>query len=79
MFTTTILTVLFSVTPDSYLDIVYPEYVFTPPLAQEYEEVVLENIPVFIAEDTALPLISVAATFRGGGYLVPNEYANVSE
>lgn len=73
MFTTTILTVLFSVTPDSYLDIVYPEYVFTPPLAQEYEEVVLENIPVFIAEDTALPLISVTATFRGGGYLIPNE------
>ena len=77
MLTTTLLTVLLSITPDSYQDIVYPEYVFTPPVSQEYEEVILEKIPVFIVEDTALPLITVVATFRGGDYLIPKENTGV--
>ncbi len=56
-------------TPSHPSDIVFPEYVFTPPVASEFRETVLNDIPVYIVEDRELPLINVVATFRGGDYL----------
>ena len=50
-------------------DIVFPEFVFTPPNAGAYMEKLNNGVPVFIVEDGELPLIRVVATFRGGTYL----------
>ena len=50
-------------------DIEFPQYVFTPPLAETYEESLQNGVRVFIVEDRELPLIQIVATFRGGSYL----------
>ncbi len=69
MFITTLLVSFCAATPSSPSEIVFPEYVFTPPVSEEFKEVILDDIPVFIAEDQELPLINLVATFRGGRYL----------
>lgn len=73
MLFTTILAVSILSVPSRPEEIVYPEYVFTPPVVSDYQEVLLGGIPVFIAQDNSLPLINVVATFRGGDYLLPEE------
>jgi zinc protease len=65
----TILLSLCVLSPEHPKDIVFPEYVFTPPAAEEYVDLLDNGVPVFIAEDRELPLIQVVATFRGGDYL----------
>ena len=77
MFTTTLLIALIVTAPSSPYDIIFPEFVFTPPTASSFRETVSENTTVFIAEDRELPLISMVATFRGGSYLVPNSQAGL--
>jgi len=69
MFFTTLLLTICAAAPNSPKDIVFPEYVFTPPSSSDYKEQILESIPVFIAEDKELPLINIVATFRGGEYI----------
>lgn len=56
-------------TPKHPKDIVFPEYVFVPPVAEEYVETLQNGILVFVSEDSELPLIRVVATFGGGAYL----------
>ncbi len=56
-------------TPEHPKDIVFPEYVFVPPVAEEYVETLQNGVPVFISKDSELPLVRVVATFRGGAYL----------
>ena len=73
MLFTTLLTVSILLVPARPEEIVYPEYIFTTPVASDYQEVILGGTPVFIAEDKSLPLINVVATFRGGDYLLPKE------
>jgi predicted Zn-dependent peptidase len=68
MFFSTLVVTLCIAVPNSPKDIVFPEYVFTPPLASEYRATILEGVPVFIVEDRELPLINVVVTFRGGKY-----------
>jgi zinc protease len=77
MFTTTLLTAIIAATPSSPYDIVFPEYVFTPPTASSFKETTRGGTVVFIAEDRELPLISVVATFRGGDYLVSSSRAGL--
>lgn len=55
--------------PEHPKDIVFPDFVFTPPIADTFEETLQNGVSVFIVEDRELPLIQVVATFRGGGYL----------
>lgn len=69
MFVTALFLSCITATPSSPKDLVFPEYVFSPPVAEEYKESILGGIPVFIAEDKELPLINLVATFRGGKYL----------
>jgi len=73
MLFTTLLTISILSVPLRPEEIVYPEYIFTPPVVGDYQEVLLGGTPVFIAEDKSLPLINVVATFRGGDYLLPKE------
>ena len=65
-------------TPNHPSDIVFPEYVFSVPRAAEYREVLPSGTTVFIVEDRSLPLISVGATFQGGGYLDPEDRVGLS-
>ncbi len=58
-------------------DIVFPEYVFLPPVAEEFRHETQGGIPVYIVEDRTLPLINVVATFRGGSYLEDNASAGL--
>ena len=69
MFTLPILITSTFLVPTSPEDLVYPDFVFTPPSPSSYKESVLDFIPVYIVEDNELPLINVVATFRGGNYL----------
>ena len=57
------------ISPQHPKDIVFPEYVFNPPIAETYLETLQNGVPVFIVEDGELPLIEVVATFKGGSYL----------
>lgn len=79
MFFTTLLVTICAATPNNPKDIVFPEYVFTAPVSEDYKETILDNIPVFIAEDKELPLINVVATFRGGRYLDSPKNTGLSE
>jgi len=69
MFVTALFLSCITATPSSPKDIVFPEYVFSPPVAEDYKESILGGVPVFIVEDRELPLINFVATFRGGKYL----------
>ena len=78
MLITTITLALGLLTPNHPSDIVYPEYVFTVPRAENYREVLPGGTIVYIVEDRSLPLINVSATFRGGEYLDQNDKVGLS-
>ena len=59
--------------------LVFPEYVFNTPSAEEYAETLQNGITVFIVENKELPLIQVDATFRGGSYLDAVDQVGVTE
>ena len=65
----TISVLLCLLAPEHPKDIVFPDFVFSPPVADTYEVTLQNGVPVFIVEDRELPLVEVVATFRGGGYL----------
>ncbi len=75
----TILLSICLLTPEHPKDIVFPEYVFTPPTSEEYLEVLDNGIPVYIAEDRELPLVQVVATFRGGDYVDDDEQVGLTK
>ena len=65
MFITTLLVTFCAAAPSSPKEIVFPEYVFTPPVSEEFREFILDGIPVFIAEDQELPLINLVPSDSG--------------
>ena len=71
MLITTLLLTLGAVVPNHPKDLVFPEYVFSPPTAEMFREQLSNGVPIFIVEDRELPLINIVATFRGGSYLDP--------
>ncbi|MBC8201743.1 MAG: insulinase family protein [Planctomycetes bacterium] len=79
MFFSTLLIALCVAAPSSPQDIVFPEYVFTPPSALEFKTTILDGTPVYIAEDKELPLINISITFRGGDYLDDAGLTGLSE
>ena len=79
MFFSTLFVTLCVAVPNSPQDIVFPEYVFTPPLASDYKTTILDGIPVFIVEDRELPLVNMVATFRGGKYQDGGSSTGLSE
>ena len=66
------------VAPEHPKDIVFPEYVFAPPSAGAFVETLENGVTVFIAEDRALPLIQLVATFRGGSYLDEDQHVGLT-
>ena len=78
MLFTTLLLTLCAAAPNNPKDIVFPAYVFTPPVAEDFRATILGVVPVFIVEDRELPLINVVATFRGGEYLEENSQAGLT-
>ena len=74
----TILLSICLLAPEHPKDIVFPEYVFTPPSSEAYFEVLDNGIPVYIAEDRELPLVQLVATFRGGDYVDSSEQVGLT-
>ncbi|MDP7006082.1 MAG: pitrilysin family protein [Phycisphaerales bacterium] len=78
MLTTLITAVLGFITPGHPSEITFPEYSFTPPMSEDYLEVLSCGVPVYVAEDKELPLINVSFTFLGGKYLEPNNLVGLT-
>jgi predicted Zn-dependent peptidase len=57
--------------PDHPDKLVFKPIVYSPPLARDHRVVLKNGMVVFIAEDRALPLVSIALTLRTGRYLEP--------
>jgi zinc protease len=52
-------------------DLVFPKLVYHVPNAGEMRVTLANKVPVYIAEDRLLPLVTVQIYFRGGRYLEP--------
>ncbi|MDP7008035.1 MAG: pitrilysin family protein [Phycisphaerales bacterium] len=66
--TTILLTAICSI-PDHPNEIEFAQYLFSPPSPTEYRHELSNGIPVYLAQDTELPLVDISLIFRGGPYL----------
>jgi predicted Zn-dependent peptidase len=57
--------------PDHPDKLTFRPLVYTPPSAKAHRAVLRNGIVVFIGEDRALPLVTIAATIRTGAYMEP--------
>jgi predicted Zn-dependent peptidase len=57
--------------PDHPDKLVYGPLTFTPPVAKDHRVVLKNGVVVYLAEDPALPLISISALVRAGSWLEP--------
>ena len=52
-------------------EITFGELTFDVPRGESYRHTLKNGVPVYVAEDHALPLVNVSITLRGGDYLDP--------
>lgn len=57
--------------PDRPEQLRFPPLTFEVPDPDQFRDLLTNGIPVFIAEDTLLPLVNIQILFRGGRYLEP--------
>lgn len=57
--------------PDRPEKLVFPPLAFQPPVAKDHRVVLKNGMVVFIAEDRALPLVTIGLTVRVGSWLDP--------
>ncbi|MBO6513284.1 MAG: insulinase family protein [Phycisphaerales bacterium] len=63
--------------PSHPSEIVFEELNFTPPKASDYRHELSNGVPVFIAESSEFPLVTIRFSFKGGEYMVPADKAGL--
>ncbi|MFK7759395.1 MAG: M16 family metallopeptidase [Phycisphaerales bacterium] len=63
--------------PSHPSEIEFAELSFTPPAASDFRTELSNGVPVFIAESSEFPLVTITMNFRGGEYMVPAEKAGL--
>ncbi len=64
--------------PDRPDKLVFKPLQFQPPVARDYRVVLRNGMVVYIAEDRALPLVTIGITVRTGSWLEPEDKAGLA-
>jgi zinc protease len=57
----------------------FPPLTFEVPPAEKYRHTLSNGVPVYIAEDRDLPLVTISIRFRAGDFLDPADQVGISE